>query len=690
LITFAGVPCVLEDEAGTIGSWIEQNLSLEDLRIFGDPTVSQQQQNSSTYGGLPQINWGASLRPKLNTLYWPSCASRWACGLFLATTSAKNKMLEAVGEQSEPHPLVIGEEDTIDALQEGSIAPSISPPMFMLPPRPLVCREIIEALGSAEAREGLWLIPLVDRRYYWQFKDTGDFTPAATWEQQFADLATILGITLNVDPIPSEYLCPCQPCLTRKYDNAAMMLDALAYSVGMRIVFGWKTAEGEVTTENPSSTIFSAVAFSSTSQAELDANKTRLSVGDVSFRSLGIAGDRFEDQLPGSPLPESVLVTFRRREFGSVIANRFYVHDVTADELDYSHWTPDTKKVFRDAAFADYDEGGDDPDNKAALDALATQIATDYYAAQSKWHDRTWASIQWCRETGWTDYVEYSIGRRREDGTFEAQTREHGIGYNLGMEELWHGECSGGSGSSSSSSSGSSSGSDSSGSESSPSESSSGSGSESGSESPSASASGSGSGNSSGVSSGSSSISSSSISPSSSSVSSSSPSSSVVSSSSSSPSSSSPSSSSSSVSSSSSSSIQTASCPICALTPRYWRVTLSGITGGTCGAACDSWNGTYLLEFNAVLSTDFCVWTQTVSIGCDVVEAKFTLQGVGASSLADFRLSDSGSTKGIWTANINSNGAVVTCLGPNTLIVGTVPPQTTCLTLPGTITLEAA
>jgi hypothetical protein len=131
----------------------------------------------------------------------------------------------------------------------------------------------------------------------------------------------------------------------------------------------------------------------------------------------------------------------------------------------------------------------------------------------------------------------------------------------------------------------------------------------------------------------------------------------------------------------------TVTCPVCAVTPRFWNVTLAGITDGTCGD-CETWNREYLLEFNAGLSTVACVWTQTVAIGCDVIEAKFTLFGIGVSSLASFRLSTSLGVVADWYLAYGVHGVAVSCLGPVPLFTG-APPATVCI-LPYTITLEAA
>lgn len=447
MITFADYPMVLEDSAGKLSRWIEQNLSVEDLRIFGWlPASHLTQMTSKDYGGIPLRNHGRPLRPKLNTLYWPTDASRWACGLFLANTTNKNKMLTAIGLDNERKELLIAEPepDNPGGGTSSKNPPGIALQMHMLPPRPLVVRNLVEGGEfdpevDGDEPEGLWLIPLVDCRWYWQWKNTGNFSPAETWTDQFSTLASLLGITLNVDDIASEYLCPGKSVLTRQYDNAAVLLDALAHSVGRRVVFDWAADNGNRAQEAEPDT-FRLMAYDEGNLVKRDQNVKRTVAGLTRFNGYDVAGDQFDDQNEGAVLPESVIVTFRKRENAVAVENEFYTVEVAATEVGWHTYTADATKIFRDSAFADFTTGPD-PDNLYDLESLATRIATDFYESQAYMHDRTFASIQWIDDTPWLDYVEYSLGRRRADGTYEAQTREHGNGYNLGMEELWHGAC---------------------------------------------------------------------------------------------------------------------------------------------------------------------------------------------------------------------------------------------------------
>lgn len=439
MITFAGGTFCLEDDEGQFARWLEENLSIQDLRAFSWLPVSQVHQfTSKDYGGIPVMNWAhGPTRPKLNTLYWPTGASRWACGLFLANTTEKNKMLAAVGTTNERKTLYIGDDFDQNSSTAGA---GIAVQMHMLPPRPIVHRALVERSADSTSpvesgAEGLWLIPLVDGRYYWQWKDTGDLDAEGdTWTELFDKLETALGITLTTDTIASTYLCPNIYSLRRKYDNAALLLDALAHSVGMRLVFAWDADSGNDALEaDPDK--YELVGYANTSTRDLNARKN--TYGKSAFPNLIVAGDKFDGQNTAATCPESVIITFPKRVEGTPVPNEYYEIEITA-AANLAQSTPGTRKIFRDSAYANFTFSGVSPTNLSALTALAQRIAGDYYTSVESWHDRTFVGIQLIKDTPWMDYAEYSYRGLTPD---KAHTREHGNTYNLGMEDLWHGGC---------------------------------------------------------------------------------------------------------------------------------------------------------------------------------------------------------------------------------------------------------
>jgi hypothetical protein len=154
-------------------------------------------------------------------LTWPTGAQRFAPfpGLADSDSLALIRAQVYAGGGYAAQPLVISDGVT-----------TVSPALWMLPARPL--SQVAGAVGR-------WLLTLVCGRFFWWMKAaaitvTGGTT---TWTQLYAALASALGITLTVDPIPAAYLMP-SPDLATQYEALPPLLDAAAYSVGQRIVYG--------------------------------------------------------------------------------------------------------------------------------------------------------------------------------------------------------------------------------------------------------------------------------------------------------------------------------------------------------------------------------------------------------------------------------------------------------------------
>ena len=92
---YADQSLILLDEDQEYLTWLERNLSLEDAPLFGgrhlvaaDDAFWQPWSNHRFAPGMPRSNW--SNRPpriKINSLWWPSGASRWAVAPSKAASS---------------------------------------------------------------------------------------------------------------------------------------------------------------------------------------------------------------------------------------------------------------------------------------------------------------------------------------------------------------------------------------------------------------------------------------------------------------------------------------------------------------------------------------------------------------------------------------------------------------------------
>lgn len=373
----------------------------------------------------------------------------------------------------------------------------ISVAMHMLPPRPISVRELErgQKVGRTVTKEDiLWVIPLVDIRYFWQFKTTGDLRAGLgsvgllTWEALYDNLATALGIRLEIEKGPSglpyinpAYKVPNREWFDRQYDNAALMLDAVAHSVGQRIVYGWQ--DGDFIDEAQVNFVSGELTFRtvswSTSRNMLAANDARMerafrldefvaSYGagvvpdfgvsvvpgvdgylpcnpssdaqDPRKGSLDVAGDEFSEESRASVIPDEILVTFPKLGYGGFQDDAPYTAAAYASTLfgGTLAYKDGTTKVIHSKYPADFSTGS--IANLSDIQSLTEWIARDYCHWHAHHYDMVFAGIRWWVETGYCDHVEYTLGRQLPDGSFEGKTRVQSLPYNFGTEDQLSGE----------------------------------------------------------------------------------------------------------------------------------------------------------------------------------------------------------------------------------------------------------
>ncbi len=482
--TYAGQPLLLEDPDGKFAGWLDWALGLQSDDLDSDPISRVEGRDHPrsdflAYVGLPLFNYGRRPDIPINCLWIPTGAVRWSIGLFLIDKKHLDKLaLDSDGGAD----LKLG-----DGLSGSSDWAALTFRLYPLPPR-RICGE-----GDTE----VYVLPLVDRRWFWQTANVGDMiiTEETTWDDILDDLCNRSASTsadsgttyswvfesstwqtsveaisdstpspasptssgafscgsFSHDEVPAAYAQPDPIELTRQYENLAMLLDAVAASLGMRCVF-------DPTDE--SLTMMSATTSETILVKNLADSKARLLAG-------GEAGE------PGRhEIPASVTVAFPKAQAGEPQANGdLYVVTKSASTYMPSTATQPsgTVKTFFDTALAEYvDTSG--PTNSSTLDDLADQIASDYYAHLGWNHDVAYAGLVDWTLSGFDDWVLYRFAESREEG-YRCTTRATSVPYNFGVEELLHqvgyGESSSSSSSSSSSGSSTSTASHSSGSESS-------------------------------------------------------------------------------------------------------------------------------------------------------------------------------------------------------------------------------
>lgn len=414
MLTYAGYPLLLPDPDSELSRWLRLNQDVADLVEFGaDPLgcVSPRRGLLSWGGdrkgiGQAVANYAAPPPPRLNSLYWPTGATRWARGYFLATETQKNKIVEQAHSSTANAPLklVWGDKDDKTPLEAS---------LYLLPPRP------VSAVGrNYDSAEALWILPLVDHRYWWQFKITDDLEidDETSWADLFETLGTALGIAVSLPTaVNSAYLSPDPYEFTRRFENAAMMLDAAALSVGKRIV---RRIDGTVRAESVDD-----------ADSVLVANRKK-NYRIVAGRN-GRASARNSDREKGYR-PAKVLVTFRKWRHYRLL-QKGQVYTVEKDPSDTSAVVTGTQKVFHSTLVADYSSDTSPPANTSDMDALADKIASDYYSWFQRRYDATYNGAQPWIPTGYCDSIVWDFGRP-QDGERLAQTRVQSMPVDFGFD----------------------------------------------------------------------------------------------------------------------------------------------------------------------------------------------------------------------------------------------------------------
>jgi len=385
------------DADGELCRYLNQFLPVYDAQIHGDPHAWQSGRLDSVGGHRTGVDldlprYPPPPTPRINTLYWPTGASRWARGYFLV----KGDNLIAGLAFATPFTLNVTNTGPGGSWDCG---------LYVLSPRPL------SGAGGFTA-EDLWLIPVVDERYFWQFTDVRNLTTTAdnTWSQLLAYLGVQLDVFIVGDAPVSAYHRPDPEELSRKYVNAAAVLDAVAHSVGARIV------------RSPSTGVVTLMTFAQSAIIH-DQNSLDVAHGVIAGGEL----------MPG-PVPQTVTTVFRKYREHHPYGNGECYSVETAQTATSMPIVPLARKVILTTCYADFTSGSGTPDNAFAVNSLAAKIAADYYLSLTQRHDVTiWGSVPW-QPTAFDDHILWAFGAPGEY-EHQVQTRIQSPPYNMAVEQ---------------------------------------------------------------------------------------------------------------------------------------------------------------------------------------------------------------------------------------------------------------
>lgn len=219
---------LLQDPEGKIDELIEKYHSQSLSRLLCDNAAVVINRGN----GCIIHNYQPTPPPKINQLVIPTGSTRWSYCLLLADDDIKDQIYVACDKGSTSMNLIFGTPITGREEKEHAITLTVK----VLPPRRLSPHSEDESLNN------LWIIPVVDDRYTWQFAHTGDLsgTVADSSITQPDDAVELLLDQLGVDYInvgvnTAHTLTP--SCLIKNdYENLPIVLDSIATHYGQRLV----------------------------------------------------------------------------------------------------------------------------------------------------------------------------------------------------------------------------------------------------------------------------------------------------------------------------------------------------------------------------------------------------------------------------------------------------------------------
>ena len=420
IFEYAGVP-LLFDHNQQAQRFMDRYLPLEQM-VAPPENTARDDWHSNSMGqgfiGLPRPNYPPPPPPRINTLYWPIGATRWARGWFLCDTEGVEKLTDtnwsdspwsgckSVGKDFKASAPVLGGDDASQYV--------LTAFLYMLRPHRITATND-KSFGD------LWLVPLVDRRYFWQFErftfSRYDAPELASWDAlldamiaQADSLETTKQYLSGYDPIESAYMKPDPVELYRMGQNFAVVFDAAVLSVERRLVVHY-TGEIEIADSQDAFRLDPAYAQ------------------DTPFSPQQAGTKETEDDMASScpltaSLPETVSVFFPRVEdpggYGATMtASHAHLADLR-EELQIAEneivESPASHAVLC-TAWAMFQCGTiDDPTedaeaaNKTNLDALALQYAKDYYRWRKYEFDYAWPGIKEWTMLGSEDHILFEFG----------------------------------------------------------------------------------------------------------------------------------------------------------------------------------------------------------------------------------------------------------------------------------------
>lgn len=178
--------------------------------------------DTDSLNGLPLPPRVFAPAMKGGTLWWPTAASQWAVAHFLVDTATltaiRSQLVTDAGGANAGYVAA----DLV--LDDGRGGTAITTAMHLLPPLPLC------------GAEALYLLTLVDERYYWWFRPVVDLSAVTTWSGLYSAIGTGIGSTVTVDGSLASFAAPSTRWQSLGGAPLPLLLDSAAWCTGRRIV----------------------------------------------------------------------------------------------------------------------------------------------------------------------------------------------------------------------------------------------------------------------------------------------------------------------------------------------------------------------------------------------------------------------------------------------------------------------
>ena len=310
--------------------------------------------------------------PKLNTLVWPNGASRW--GEF--HTFVTKSQLDAIYKAVDTVTPVFQKLEILPAADKDSLGLNlkVAPMMYLLPLR------VIARHSGGE----LYLLSLVDKRFYWWQRVAAAPSAPATWAALLTDLLTAVDEpTASIEAVDSAYGTPDADRWNVGYKPLPLLIDAACRTVGLRLVL--QIGGVDVVVRG--------------SAAAIGVLDTAWNV----YKDEVLTGGRLtlEDMALG--LPEKVRVVFP--------GDTPVTEDYSLQADGGTSWEATYQGVVGAVAFV----GADMPATAAAVDrtAYATAAGIDFYEWCNSPVDATFRGLAGWAPTGLEDRIEWVHERQR-------------------------------------------------------------------------------------------------------------------------------------------------------------------------------------------------------------------------------------------------------------------------------------